>query len=166
MTWRMECLCVSDLPNSVSSKPRPILCAERPITGEGVANSTWAACCSSSGRLLTETWQRGNINKFPVVGWQAGRLAPPETIRKKHQEPREMGLKGTGAGSDTACYTLFSLVTVVLGPQSPSLYCFRLTVMTSAAAALTSLQYKGCLGLGPLLPAKPKWLLVLGSQKL
>lgn len=30
-------------------------------------------CSSSLGRLLTGTWHRQNINKFPVVGWQAGR---------------------------------------------------------------------------------------------
>lgn len=40
----------------------------------------WRVVCSSSlGHLLTGTWQRQNINKFPVVGWQARRCGavPP-----------------------------------------------------------------------------------------
>lgn len=57
----------------------PILYAENPIHSwrEGVAHNNWVVCSSSLGRLLTGTWQQWNINKFPVVGWQAGRCGSP-----------------------------------------------------------------------------------------
>lgn len=56
-----------------------ILYAENPIHSwrEGVAHNNWVVCSSSLGRLLTGTWQQWNINKFPVVGWQAGRCGFP-----------------------------------------------------------------------------------------
>lgn len=69
---RPSCTAKKARSHTVRTKP-PLLSAR------GSSLQCGAVCSSSLGRLLTGTWQRPNINKFPAVGWQAGRCGavPP-----------------------------------------------------------------------------------------
>lgn len=66
----------------MAQKPSPDTVRRKlyPLLARGSSSQYWVVCSSSLGRLLTGTWQQWNINKFPVVGWQAGRCGSPATI--------------------------------------------------------------------------------------
>lgn len=78
---RPSCIAKKARSHTVRTKPPP-------LSARGSSLQCGVVCSSSLGRLLTGTWQRPNINKFPVVGWQAGRCGavrfPPVTIHAQH----------------------------------------------------------------------------------
>lgn len=72
-----------------------------PLSEARGSSLQWRVVCSSSlGRLLTGTWQRQNINKFPVVGWQAGRCgAVPPLLPYMHSTAQLSSARPSMLGS-------------------------------------------------------------------